>query len=41
MNALRILGLIAALAFTVGFVGYLVTRPWPGIHFVTVQDSSR
>lgn len=41
MRALRILGLVAALAFTVGFIGYLVTRPAPGLHFTHVQDPAR
>lgn len=41
MKPLRILAMAAVLAFSVGFVGYLITRPAPGIHFTHVQEPPR
>lgn len=41
MKALRTLAMAAVLAFTVGFVGYLITRPSPGVHFAEIRDQAR
>ncbi len=41
MRVLRILALISVLAFSVGFVGYLITRPAPGLHFTETRERAR